>query len=139
MKRVVFFVAVLSVLVMYAQSSGISWPYVNATACPPPTVGQNILCALTGHGVQLSVNGAAYMTGAPGPTGATGAQGASGPTGATGPTGLTGPAGPQGATGPQGPPGTITFPIKNISITCPAGTGDIAKGFTAHDCTITSP
>jgi hypothetical protein len=39
----------------------------------------------------------------------------------------------------QGPPGTMSFPITNISITCPQGSGSVPAGFTSHKCTITSP
>jgi hypothetical protein len=45
----------------------------------------------------------------------------------------------QSLVGPQGPSGTMTFPVTNISIVCPPGSGTIAAGFNSHACKITSP
>jgi len=99
------------------------------TNCPVPVAGQNTMCS--GPDGWYTAAGVTALT-----------KLGAGQIGPAGPPGPLGPTGPQGIQGVQGIPGTggkMSFPVTNISITCPKGSGSVAGGFTNHGCTITSP
>jgi hypothetical protein len=64
------------------------------------------------------------------------ARGDKGDQGDPGQNGVDGQNGKDGAQGPQGLPGKDAVFPQTITLTCPPGTGTVAKGFTIKNCTV---